>query len=119
MELTRKDGQYFWVGWMAEQRFHTLLSAFLLLSLADLFATLRMLPFGIREGNALAEMVLLRYGAIGFVVYKCLLVLLIVALARIIDRRERRLAVNLLWGGILVMGYVSLMHLSVIVATAL
>lgn len=116
MEVTwkAKDGKYFWSTWFQGQSLRLLSLAFILLSAADLLATLNTMPHGVKEGNALAQTVLHLQGVTGFVVYKALLVTLALGVIWFVDRRNPRLARGVLWGAILLMTFIALLHLSII-----
>ncbi|MHB9025995.1 MAG: DUF5658 family protein [Armatimonadota bacterium] len=111
----RKSQQYFWTGWLVDLPFRDLAGVFVLLSLADLAASLQLLRSGdIREGNELALTVLMLFGIRGLAVYKVFLVAVILVLCWLIDRKNHPLAQIVMWGAILLMGYIALRHLGAI-----
>ncbi|HEY3376313.1 MAG TPA: DUF5658 family protein [Armatimonadota bacterium] len=106
--------RFFWSEWFRGQSFATLSVVFALLSFVDLLATLRMMPFGVKEGNALANSTLMRYGPVGMIAWKILLVALVILTMRMVDRTNPALARGVLWGGILLMAVIVLIHLALI-----
>lgn len=112
-EMERQETRYFWSGWFEGQSFGKLAAVFALLSFVDLLATLRTMATGlVHEGNALANSVLMAYGPMGFVAFKALLVLLVIGVTWVVDRSNPRLARGVLWGGILLMTVITLIHLA-------
>lgn len=106
--------KYFWTESLAEPKYRDLVAAFLLVSFADLFATLRLLAMGaIREGNAVANWVLAQFGGIGFIIFKVLLVALVLIIAGYINTRRPGVARSVLWAGILITGVVLLRHIAI------
>jgi hypothetical protein len=87
---------------------------FVLLSFVDLLATLRMMSVGIREGNGLADIVYQAYGPVGMIVFKVILVAVVLLVTRVISKSNARLSHGVLWGGILVMTILTLLHLAII-----
>jgi len=106
--------RYFWTGWFTGQSFALLATLYLLLSFADLYATARLIPFGIKEGNPLADWALQQHGPIGFAVYKLVVVLFVLGIVRIIERQKARTAHLLLWAANLIMTYVALRHIAIL-----
>jgi hypothetical protein len=104
----------FWDGWFRGQSFGYLAVAFVLLSLADLLATVALLPQGIREGNLLADTWLKGYGLAGFYVYKAALVIVVLLATGLLTRYRPRLAHGILWAGLLLTGLVVLRHLAIV-----
>ncbi len=111
--------RYFWSDWFTGQSVGLLYTTFVLLSTADLLATYKLLLNGVKEGNALANYVLRVYGIPGMFVYKILLVVIFGLSILFISRREPRLAQLILWGGILLMGVIALIHLTIMLGLAL
>jgi hypothetical protein len=114
MEAARTNGQYFWSSWMRGLSFGQLAWTFILLSLADLMATVQLLDYGIAEGNPLANATYLLSGPDGLIVYKAFLVTLILGLTWVIHRKRPALAINLLWASLLLMAVIALRHLAII-----
>ena len=111
----RESPRYFWTGWFIDLPFRDLAGVFVLLSLADLAASLQLLRSGdIREGNELALTVLMLFGIRGLAVYKAFLVVVILVLCWLIDRKNHPLAQLVMWGAIILMGYIALRHLGAI-----
>jgi len=110
--------RYFWVVWIEKTRMSDMMVAFGLLSLADLLATVRMMPLGIREGNAIADAALHAYGTPGFIAYKLLMVGVILSLVAVIDRRRPLTARTVLLAAIGLMGIITLRHLGIMLVLA-
>ena len=110
------DNRYFWTGWFTGQTFALLATLYILLSLADLIATARLIPFGVREGNALATLILRRYDMAGFILYKIALVIFVLGICRLIHLRDARLARIVLWLAVIAMGYVAILHITILSA---
>lgn len=87
---------------------------YLIFSFADLYATMRLLPCEIQEGNPLADWALQQYGAAGFAIYKLTIVLFVLGIVRIIERRKAHTAHMLLWAANLIMTYVALRHIAIL-----
>ena len=118
-DISSREVRYFWTGWFDGHSLTLLATTFILLSLADLVATLRLMTMGvIHEGNALANAVWGLHGPVGFVAYKTVLVALIIALIGLLHQRNARLARTIIWGGILLMSVIALRHLAIIAALA-
>lgn len=113
MDSPPQPPRYFWSDWFSGQSLALLATVFIMLSVADLVATQRLLPVGVKEGNALAALVLSHFGHVGFIVYKLALVAVVVLACVAIDRRDPGLARTILWGGILLMGVIALIHLAI------
>lgn len=112
--------RYFWTGWFDGQSFAQLATVFVAFSLLDLLATLQVVATGeVREGNALANSIFAAHGAMGFMLYKTLLVLLILGAMRFVDRANTRLAHRVLWGGILLMAFIAIAHLAIMTSLLL
>ncbi|MHB9130269.1 MAG: DUF5658 family protein [Armatimonadota bacterium] len=108
--------RYFWSGWITTPSIGQLEMVFLLLSLADLSATIKMMMEGlIREGNQLAATVLHFHGIYGLIAYKMTLVLIVITTTWIVSRQKPELATKVLWGAILLMGVIGLKQISVLV----
>lgn len=116
LAVVSKEGRYFWSGWFAGYGFSTLAMVFVLLSAVDLLATVRLLPLGVQEGNALAVTALRQYGLAGFALYKTVLVGVILLTLSLVERRNARLAHAVLWGANLLMTYIALLHVSILSA---
>jgi hypothetical protein len=118
MDAEVKTTHYFWDGWFSGQSFAALVGLFSLFSFVDLLATMRLVPLGVgvQEGNPLANYALDHYGAMGFILYKLMLVTLVIASCWLVHPRNARLANGVLWAGSLVMTAVALRHLAIIVA---
>jgi hypothetical protein len=110
--------EYFWTKWTISPTFTELVATFSLLSFTDLLATLRMLQMGVKEGNAVANWFLMHFGPPGLIVYKLLLVGLILGIAAYIHRQQPVLARRVLWGAILTMGVIALLHVAIIAGIA-
>ena len=83
-------------------------------SIIDLYATMLLLQHNIiREGNAIADMVLHRYGFPGFIVMKIALILIVLFCSWMVARSNYRLGLGLLWAGILIMAVVILRHIAI------
>jgi REP element-mobilizing transposase RayT len=109
--------KYFWSDELAEPAVRDLMTAFILVSVADLFATMRLLAMGvISEGNALANWVLREFGNNGFILFKLLLIALILALAAVIHARRPAVGRAVLWTGILLTGVVLIRHIAIMLA---
>ncbi len=107
-----KDERYFWSDWFTGHGYRTLSWLFVLLSAVDLYATVRLLTVGGREGNALANGVLQQYGLPGFALYKIALVGVILLALYLVNQRNPRLAILVLWGANLLMTYIALWHIA-------
>lgn len=108
------EKRYFWSGWFDGHSFSLLAMLFVLFSAIDLYATMLLLQHRIiREGNALADLVLQRYGFSGFIAMKIILVLVVITSAWLVTRSNLRLGLGLLWAGILVMAVVILRHIAI------
>jgi len=116
-ELQPKEQRYFWSGWFTGQSFLMLAVLYLILSFADLYATIRQLAFGINEGNMLANWVLAHFGIPGFAVYKMLLVFFVLGVIKLIERRRMRVAHILLWAANITMAYVAILHIAIMIST--
>ncbi len=100
--------------WFNGQTFSTLATAFVLLSLADLMATLQTVPTALlREGNGTANLMLQTYGIVGMVFYKSCLVFIVLGILWRVTQQKPRLAASVLWGALLLMGFVALYHLTI------
>jgi len=114
-DQTPQTDRYFWSGWFEGHSLALLFMTFILLSLADLAATLRLMLAGIiREGNALANSIWQSNGPFGFIAYKAALVLVVLSAIWFVHTRNPKLARTVLYGGILVMGVVALRHIAII-----
>ena len=109
-----KDDRYFWTGWFDGQSFWLLAGVYALLSVTDLIATARLIPFGIKEGNPAAGWIMAHYGVSGFIIYKVALVAFLLAVVGIIDRGNTRLSRLLLWAGNITMGYIAILHIVIL-----
>lgn len=113
----REKPKYFWSDELAEPATRDLMTAFVLVSIADLFATMRLLAMGvIREGNVLADRVLRDFGDRGFILFKLLLITLILGLAAFIHSRRPSAGRAVLWAGILLTGVVLIRHIAIMLA---
>ena len=113
-ELKQKEERYFWSGWFTGQSFALLAALYVLLSATDLIATLRLIPFGVQEGNPWARWVLDHYGTPGFIAYKALLVGIVLLITRVVSRSNARLAHIVLWGANIAMGYITILHIAIL-----
>jgi len=109
-----QEGRYFWSGWFTGQTFALLVVVYVLLSATDLIATVRLMPFGVREGNLWASWVLGQYGTPGFIAYKALLVGVVILSTYVISRRKARLAHIVLWGANIAMGFITILHIAIL-----
>ena len=101
--------------WFAGQSFWMLVMVYTLLSYADLSATLQTVPTGfMREANGMANSMLQHFGAAGMIFQKAALVALVVITLHYVAARQPRLAVNVLWGAVLIMAFVALYHVTLI-----
>jgi len=124
-QLQPKEQRYFWSGWFTGQSFFILAMLYLILSFADLYATIRLLgfdniagnPLGTREGNPLANWVLVHYGIVGFAMFKILLVFVVLGVIKLIERQRLRVAHILLWAANIIMAYVAILHITIMIAT--
>ncbi|MHB0938609.1 MAG: DUF5658 family protein [Armatimonadota bacterium] len=114
LEQETVQARYFWSGWFTGQSFALLAVLYLILSFADLYATIRLIPFGIKEGNPLADWALQNYGNIGFAVYKLVIVLFLLGIVRVIERRKVHTAHLLLWTANIVMAFVAIRHIAIL-----
>jgi hypothetical protein len=113
-ETGERTPRYFWSGWFDGQSFGLLATVFAIFSAIDLLATLETMATGVvREGNALADAILVHFGRPGFIVFKIALVLLVIGVTWVVRKPNPRLAHGVLWGGILVMAIVTLRHLAI------
>jgi len=118
-DLSPREKQYFWSGWLESHSLMLLITTFSLLSLADLLATIRLLYAEIiTEGNALAEYMWLLYRPWGFIIYKVALVAFIIMSILLVYQRNARLARIVLYGAILLMGAVTLRHIAIFCVVA-
>lgn len=86
---------------------------FILLSITDLVATVRMMAaVGVKEGNVLADGILKHFGVPGFIAYKIFLVLFALAIIWFVYKYRPQLAMLVLWAAVLLMGFVTLVHLT-------
>ena len=100
--------------WFEGYSFQTIAWAFILLSIADLLATLQTVPTGIlKEGNNVANVILNDYGIGGMILQKVLLVTLAIAILRLVVEHRPRLAFRVLWFSTLLMSFVALYHLTI------
>lgn len=106
--------RYFWTGWFTGQSFALLAVLYLVLSFADLYATIRLIPFGIREGNPLADWALTQHGTLGFAMYKLVIVLFLLGIVRIIERQKVHTAHLLLWAANIIMAFVAIRHIAIL-----
>jgi hypothetical protein len=107
----------FWEAWASTVPAGHLYLAFVLLSAADLVATVRLVQAGFaREGNAWALGVLHLSGWTGLVVYKILLVGVILGALALVDRTRPRLSRVVLLAANGLMGAVALRHLAIMLA---
>ena len=123
LELTARDGRYFWSDWFRGHAYGILALTFVLLSVADLVASIRVLPLGsapldVREGNRLAHAIWVTHGAAGFITYKLALVLVVLVAVWLIDRRSPATSRGVLWGANVLMALVALRHLAIIAVMA-
>ena len=109
----REQTRYFWSGWFDGQSYALLAFVFSLLSFVDLLATLGLMPYGIREGNGLANVVLERYHAAGLVVFKVLIVLIVLLCTWLVNGKNERTSRLVLWAGCLIMSVIVLRHLAI------
>ena len=114
LEFKSKENRYFWSGWFSGQSFVVLAALYCLLSITDLLATVRLLPFGVREGNPWARWMLDHYDIAGFIAYKLLLVGVVLLATYIVERSNKRLAHIVLWAANIAMGYVTILHLAIL-----
>lgn len=108
-----RTARYCWESWFTSQSFRDLAALFVLLSLADLIATLHLLPAGIQEGNLLAAGWLYAYGTLGFVFYKFAMVSVVLGAMWLVQRSRPELALRVLWGAVVLMGVIALIHLAI------
>ncbi|MEI7834730.1 MAG: DUF5658 family protein [bacterium] len=86
---------------------------FILLSITDLIATVRMMAAaGVKEGNPIADGILKNFGIPGFVGFKLFMVFFALALIWYINEHRPKLATLVLWAATLLMGFITLVHLS-------
>jgi hypothetical protein len=112
--------RYFWTQDLAGPSQEELVAAFLIISLADLIATLRMMAAGfIREGNTLAAAIIHDYGILGMIVYKLVLMAIVVTIAAVLLPRRRSAARGILWTGIIITGIVLLRQLAIMLQIAI
>jgi len=116
MALEQQTAQvrYFWTGWFTGQSFALLAMLYLVFSFVDLYATIRLIPFGIREGNPLADWALQNHGTLGFAVYKLVIVLFLLGIVRIIERQKVHTAHLLLWAANIIMAFVAIRHIAIL-----
>ena len=115
VELNPKETRYFWTGWFTGQSFALLALLYVIFSFADLYATVRLIPFGdIREGNPLADWALKTHGTFGFAVYKLVIVLFLLGVIRLIEHRKVHTAHLLLWTANIVMAFVAIRHVAIL-----
>jgi hypothetical protein len=113
LEWKAKDQRYFWTGWFTGQSYALLASLYVLLSAADLLATVRWMKFGaVKEGNPSANIIFKQYGLPGFIAYKAVLVAFVLLLIYIVEKRNRPLAHYVLWGANILMGFLAILHIS-------
>ncbi len=86
---------------------------FILLSITDLIATVRMmLTVGVQEGNILADWILKNFGYPGFIAYKIILVVFALAIIWYVNEHRPQLATLVIWAAVLLMGFITLVHLA-------
>ena len=107
------EPRYFWSTWFKTESLFELYTLFVLLSVGDLLATLKLMSYGVREGNWLANWVLLHYHQPGFVLYKLALVGFLLCVVRVIWQQRPSTARTLLWAANLLMTVIILMHLTI------
>ena len=105
--------RYFWSDWFRGQSLGELCLLFVLLSLADLLATLKLMKNGVSEGNPTARAMLEHFGIPGFIGYKIALVALLLVVVRIIWRDKPATGRVLLWTANLLMTVIALMHITI------
>ena len=88
---------------------------FILLSITDLVATVRMMAaVGVKEGNPIADRILNNFGTPGFIAFKMLMVIFALALIWFINEHRPKMATLVLWAATLLMGFITLVHLALI-----
>ncbi len=86
---------------------------FILLSITDLVATVHMMAAaGVKEGNALADGILKNFGTPGFIAYKLILVAFALAIIWYVYKYRPQLSLLVLWVAVLLMGFITLVHLA-------
>lgn len=114
METAVQHPRYFWTDWLAGCSLKQLSVGFILLSLADLLSTVRLLQYDIiREGNIVAEVTLVNHGLPGFIIYKIALTALVLGVIWVIRQQNWLLARNVLWTALLVFGVIALRHVAI------
>ncbi len=114
-DLSPRVTPYFWAGWFEGHSLALLCATYILLSTADLVATLRLMLAGvISEGNALADYIWTHSGPAGFIIYKIVLVSFILVVVKLLQQHNDKFARMVLYSGILVMSAVALRHLAII-----
>ncbi len=83
-----------------KMQFPTEYGLFVTVNLLDLFITMLFIRYGGAEANPAARWMLLSFGKTGFVAYKIVLMLLVIALCEVIGRKRRGMARALIWFGI-------------------
>ncbi len=112
--------RYFWDTWADTVPVGNLYVVFLLLSLADLVATVRQVQATvITEGNPLALWALHVGGAVGITAYKVCLVGVILGALAVVDRTRPRLARVVLLAACILMGIIALRQLGIMSVFAL
>ena len=81
---------------------------FIAVNLLDLFITMLFIRFGGAEANPAAWWVLLSFGKTGFVAYKILLMLLVIALCEAVAQKRKPMAKLLIWFGIVAITFVAI-----------
>ena len=82
-------------------KFHTEYALFIVLNMLDVFLTMLIIGRGGVEVNPLARWFLMHTGKAGFLIYKIVLMLFVIALCELVARKRKRVARLLIWFGIL------------------
>lgn len=103
-------------NWMSQHSFGMLAAAFVVVSIADLVATLRAMEFSdgrVQEANGAAAAWMQQFGPVGMVAFKLLLMTGAVLLLWAVDSQNPKLARGVLWLAVVGMGFLTLWHLKI------
>ena len=93
---------------LRKMQFPTEYGLFVAVNLLDLFITMLFIRKGGAEANPAARWILLSFGKTGFVAYKILLMLLVIALCEAVAQKRKPMARLLIWFGIVAITFVAI-----------
>ncbi|MEI6521460.1 MAG: DUF5658 family protein [bacterium] len=102
----KKNANYFWIS----------SSTFVLLSIADVICSWQsIINGGMREANNYALRMLMKFGSVGFIYYKTLLVIIIIAILWIVAQYRPRTALTVMVLANILMGALAVYHILIII----